>query len=221
MKKRLSTMMVMVMALGLIFAAGSAWALDAVGDAEMFTLDNAQAIEISNPNGPASVSGSITTTTGYTEKGIVDVGWQVTSNNGFDVSFSGSSVTDTNQANSFPLFTKQDVDATGALVANSFDHLDTAFCVVISAHESIEGTATWGGTSVDPSGDKEHLVLALDQDSATANSPDETIGCVMTDDALSTATVTLYAEGTTATGAQSGNYTATVTCTVTPNEQEN
>ena len=212
MKKRLSTMMAMVMALGMVFMAGSAWA--GTSDPVTFTLDNEQAIEINSPTDPAT--GTISTTTTYGESATVNVGWLVTTNNGFDVSFSGSSVTDTNQPQDFPLFTKQDVTATGALVADRYDNLATVFGVVISGHESVETATSWGSGAA-PIGDKEDLVKGL----TIEGSPDVAIGTIMTSDEASLATVTLHAKGTNVVDAQSGNYTATVTCTVTADEQLN
>ena len=212
MKKRLSTIMAIVMALGMVFMAGSAWA--GTSDPVTFTLDNGQAIEINSPNDPAT--GTISTTTTYGESATVSVGWLVTTNNGFDINFTGSSVSDTNQEQLFPLFTKQDVTATGALVADNYDHLATVFGVVISGHESVETATSWGSGAV-PAGDKEDLVKAL----AVAGSPNVAIGTIMTSDDASTATVTLHAKGTNIVDAQSGNYTATVTCTVTADEQLN
>jgi len=210
MKKRLSTIMAMVMALGMVFTAGSAWAIDA-SDAVQFTLDNPQAITISSP---VDQTGDISLTS-FAGNTTLNAGWLVTSNNGFDINFTGTSQDDDNSGLSYPQYSKQDVNAGGTAVADNYDHLNTTFGVKITGQESVETLDVWGEGAT-ASGTPENLVLGL----TVANGPDKTIGTIMTSDDVGTATVTLSAKGTVPdAGVQSGNYVTTVTCTVTADEK--
>ena len=207
MKKRLLTLMAMVMALGLVFAAGPVLA---VNDAVTYTLDNPQQIVISTP---ANSSDAVTLSSFVGDK-TISVAWTVTSNNGFDVSFTGTSQDDSNSALSYPQFSKQDQDASDAVVASKYDNMTTTFGVVISGHESVQSGASWCGGAT-PTGTSANLVLGL----GVTDSPDLAIGTIMPSDADGTAVVTLHAKGAVAGVAQqSGDYTATVTCTVAADE---
>ena len=214
MKKRLLNVMAIVMALGMVFVAGSAWA-DATtdtGTAVTFTLDNLTYITVTG----ATDSGHVDMdTNGFAESKVAHCSWVVNSNNGFDINFTGSSVSDTNSAHSFPLYTKADYNASGEVVTDKYDHLVTTFGIVIDGEESVETTDSWGGGIAASSGDKSVLVGALQAE----GSPDLLMGTIMPGDSSGTATVDLYAKGVASKDTQSGVYTATAILTVTIDEQ--
>ena len=129
MKKRLSTtMMAMVMALGLVFAAGSAWAEDP-NDAITFTMDLAPVITI----GSGSTANTTKAISANDGSAVANTAWLVTSNNGFTVSFDGDALSDDGTtALGESWFTKRDVNASGA-PQTGYDHLTTSFAVEINS----------------------------------------------------------------------------------------
>lgn len=147
---------------------------------------------------------------GFNKSGSGEGIWTVSSNGAFDISFSGTSQDDTGSPISYPQFSKQDVDASGSFVSNSYDHLVTSCGVVIDPGSGASGN-TWGGGAV-PTGTPQDLVKPLNE----AGSPDYTIGKI-TPNAESTAQVHLYVKGASSQENQSGNYTMTVICTATAN----
>jgi len=149
---------------------------------------------------------------GFNKSGIPCVIWTVTSNDGFDISFSGTSQDDAGSALSYPQFSKQDVDATGTAVSSSYDHLATTCGVVITDYNTVETGSVWGG-GLAPTGTPQNLIKALD----AVDSPDAAIGRIMPDTTTGEAKVHLYVKGEATTEQQSGNYTMTVTCTATAN----
>lgn len=146
--------------------------------------------------------------------GTAEAIFTVTSNDGFDVSFSGdSSKDDATQGNyGYPVFTKQDWDASGNPVSNKYDHLETTFGVAITDCTSVEIGSTWSG-GANATGMPADLVL----DRNVSGSPDMSIGRIMP--AAGIAKVHLYAKGAAYQERQSGKYTTTVTCTVWANPQ--
>jgi hypothetical protein len=139
----------------------------------------------------------------------------VTSNNGFDINFTGASFDDTGGALTYPHFVKKDVKADGTAHTNRYDNLDTTFGITITDHDSVETTDTWGGGAV-PVGTGTDLVKGL----TVASGPDATIGTIMPDDDDSEATINLYSSGILSTHDQSGDYSATITITATTDEKE-
>ena len=117
---------------------------------------------------------------------------------------------------------KQDVDATGNAVANSYDDLSTAWGVVISGQASTQtGATTWGGGGAP---DTANSATSGGDDLAGQGdpSPDAVIGTIMPGDTTGTATVTLNTKATPPNAhTQSGNYSATVILTVAADEQLN
>lgn len=194
MKKNILT--AAVMAIGIIFAAIPVQAAD--------------------PTITADVPQTITMTgEGFNKSGTAEGIWTVTSNDGFDISFSGTSQDDADSALSYPQFSKQDVDATGTAVSSSYDHLTTTCGVVITDYTSVEGVDTWNGGAA-PTGTPQDLVKALD----AVDSPDAAIGRIIPKDDGNgniIAKVHLYVKGESSQENQSGNYTMTVTCTATAN----
>jgi len=191
MKKNILTAAIMV--IGIIFTAIPALAVDSI------TAEVPQTIIMSGE--------------GFNKSGTAEGIWTVTSNDGFDISFSGTSRDDAGSDLSYPQFSKQDVDATGSAITDSYDHLATTCGVVISDYTSVEGVVdTWSGGSA-PTGTPQDMVKAL----GVAGSPDATIGRIVPDTTTNEAKIHLYVKGESTAEQQSGNYTMTVTCTATAN----
>ena len=191
----------------------SSTAIAAEIDEVTITVDHPQSISVS---APLDVTGGL-------EGSVQSVSWTVTSNNGFRIAFNGDAPGTNGLPMGIPAFTKQDVDATGAPVLNSYDVLDTRWGVQVTGAESTQTGATlWGGgtTPVHYQSNADGLDLVgiggLDPD------PNGTIGTIMTGDTSGSATVALYAVGNANDGTvQSGNYSTTVTLTVTADEKLN
>lgn len=190
MKKNI--LIAVITAIGMIFTAIPVPAVDTI------TADVPQTITMSGE--------------GFNKSGTAEAIWTVTSNDGFDVSFSGTSQDDAGSALSYPQFSKQDLDASGTAVSSSYDHLTTTCGVVITDCASVEGVDTWDGGAA-PTGTPQNLVKALD----AVDSPDAAIGRIMPDTTTSEAKIHLYVKGESTAEQQSGNYTMTVTCTATAN----
>lgn len=173
-------------------------------------------VQAADPTISFVVDQAITMTgAGFNKSGTAGATWTVTSNNGFDISFSGTSQDDTGSALPYPQFSKQDVDATGTAVGNSYDHLTTSCGVVITDYDTVETGNTWDGGAT-PAGTPQNLVNALDP----TDSPDAAIGRIVPKDDGNgniIAKVHLYVKGESYQENQSGNYTMTVTCTATAN----
>ena len=196
MKKNQCKIPVVLMFLGVIFMA---WPMD-VGSLDSIVADIPQTIDLAGE--------------AFNGVGTAEAIFTVTSNDGFDVSFSGDSPKDdaTHGNYGYPVFTKQDWDASGNPVSNKYDHLETTFGVTITDHTSVEIGNTWGGGD-NATGTPANLVLDRD----VSGSPDISIGRIMP--AAGIAKVHLYAKGVAYQERQSGKYTATVTCTVWANPQ--
>ncbi|OEU61726.1 MAG: hypothetical protein BA867_12205 [Desulfobacterales bacterium S5133MH16] len=150
---------------------------------------------------------------GFNYGEIIGAIFTVTSNDGFDVSFSGDSPQDDYAVDGnygCPVFTKQDLDAAGNLVSNKYDHLETNFGVKITDYISVETGNTWGGDE-SATGTPANLVLYRD----VAGCPDAAIGRIMPSGG--TAKIHLYAKGVASNDRQAGDYSVTVTCTITAN----
>ena len=174
-----------------------------VTDPVDYSVDIPQTLSINSPGDATSgLSGA-----------AQNIQWIVTSNNGVKINFTGTAYTDLGVALAYPLFVKQDKDASGNVIAGAYDHLDTLFGVEIAGHNSVQTATSWAGASV-PIGMPENLVLAL----GATNSPDAAIGRIMPDDDDSTFTVTLHAQGTSDANDQSGDYALTVTAVATGSE---
>ena len=212
MKKRLLSLLAIVAAMA--FIAVPAWAADGDTDsgAVNFLLDNPQEITISTD--AVNASSDVTLTDFSNGDGTrIATSWVVTSNNAFEIAFTGNSTADNGDPQDYPVFNKQDVDASGDTVGNSWDHMDTFFAVEIDGEQSVDGTDIWG-TYSDPN--KAASLLCSGDDE-----PRDVIKDIMTADLDGTATVKLKAEGQVPdAGVQSGSYDMDVTLTVTAHEQE-
>jgi len=191
MKKQPYIIVAVLIFLCTVLAAGPTHAVDP----SIITAEIAQFIEISAED------------FNYGKK--IDGVFTVTSNGGFDISFSGDSPEDdygTNGTYGYPVFTKQDVDASGITITNQYDHLTTTFGIEIT--NATTTPPTWGGGN-NAAGSPAELVLAYSE----TNSPHQTIGSIEPEGAGG-AKVHLWAKGQAWYGSQSGDYTATVTLTI-------
>lgn len=156
------------------------------------------------------------TTSAYEE--VQEVIFTVTSNNGFDLSFSGASPLESGIGeNPWPQFAKQDKDVTGNPIPDQFDLLPTQFGVLVAGYSTVEFLDQWGGGAV-PIGSPQDLVLPLDQTVAALGGPDEAIGRIMPgvgDQAM----VHLYARAVAGLEHQPGDYMMMITATVVANPQ--
>lgn len=175
---------------------------------------------------PSTISISSVTFPG--NDGTSEATFTVTTNEGFDISFSGNSTSDSGGTNNYPLFVKQDQDASGSLIVDSYDHLTTTFGVTVTDAESTEeNNRHWhcsddncsGAGDID--GTPENLVLPLNQTVPAVNSPDAAFGRIMPGNATGEwlAKVHLFTKAVAEREQQSGNYTMTVTITVTSNPE--
>lgn len=146
------------------------------------------------------------------------VTFTIQTNNGFDLSFSGTSPAELGGGELlWPQYSKQDQDVYGNPVPDEYDLLPTKFGVVVEGYETVEFLDQWGG-GADPVGSPQNLVLPLDQTMAAVGGPDEAIGRIMPgvgDQAL----VHLYVRAITTLQHQPGDYLMTVTATVVANPQ--
>jgi len=169
-----------------------------------------QSITIDTPSDSASTAaGSISSTT-----------WEIKSNNGVNVIFSGSSFDEAGKVTTTPQLAKQEVNASNQLIDNRYDLLTTTFGVSIAGSASVSGAATaWKGGSTDPTGTPVELVAGLGTATST-DSVSKHYGVIMPADATGAFTITLSTMGTgDVSSTQSGNYSTTVKTTVTANEQ--
>lgn len=178
----------------------------------MFRVDVPQLLGISSPDDPDKVLHGTDS----------NVTWVASTNNGFDITFTGSTPAEVTGGTplTYPLFHKEDYDADGNIVPNEFDHLEnTVYGIVVTGHHSVaeEGSVgIWGGGSATTNGTPQNLVASAE----TLTSPNGVIGTIMSDDNASTASITLHAVGTAdLTKDQSGDYKAVVVITLTPDEK--
>ncbi|MCD4674749.1 MAG: hypothetical protein K8S18_01985 [Desulfobacula sp.] len=214
MKKRLLSLLAIVAAMA--FIAVPAWAADVGSDEVNFLLDNPQEITISTL--AVDDSGSITLSS-FTGENTLEASWVVKSNNAFEIAFTGNSTSDDGSTtHNYPIFNKQDVDASGDLVTtgDNWDHMDTYFAVKIDgAQSTATDVAAWGGDYASTVTGEPAALTGV-----TGEKPYTTIGDIMTADADGTATVKIKAKGVVSdAGVQSGNYDMDVTLTVTAHEK--
>ena len=196
--KKITTSLLSISAL---LIAAQALAAD---DSVTINVSHQQSISVSNPSDTSGNAGNVMSAT-----------WTVSSNNGFDIAFSGSSHDETGSTVNHPNFDKQDVDAAGNVLAGQYDVLDTRWGVVISGAESTETGTQWGGAANPTAND-----AGQGGDGLVGSGPDTAIGTIMTGDTTGTADVSLYVRGTATDGSvPSGNYSTTVTLTVSADEQ--
>ena len=175
---------------------------------------------------PQSIS--VSTSFNSSDNSTYDIGetqWTVTSNNAVKVNFTGTSRDDDGTTYNAPRFHKQEVDASGVLITNRYDHLDTKYGLVIIGSDSIANETsrtnqtaikTWRGGDI-PDASPSQLVT----DKTLSGSPGLYWGAIMPSDA-GKFQMSLYSQGVgTADSTQSGVYSTTVTAVITANEKLN
>ena len=146
-----------------------------------------------------------------TEAGLeTSIQFTVRSNSGFDISFAGDSPDENGVLLGYPRFTKQRVNASGELIPNRYDYLQTEFGILVERFQSVQRGYRWGN-DVDPKGPGEHLVKPLNVIVPEPHSPHAAIGRIMTDAIIQESDVTLYLKIVPAPNAQSGRYSMTLT----------
>lgn len=108
-------------------------------DAVTLSFNHPQSLAISAPNNVTERSSG----------GIISREWQVVSNNAVKVKMTGKSTNDDGSANTSPVFYKQEVDASGNVIAGRFDTLVTTYGATVSGHNDLSGTDLWGSGAAD------------------------------------------------------------------------
>lgn len=179
-----------------------------------FTIDIAQHIAIATTTHQAETN--IDSSTNGVANGIVNAVWTVTTNNGFNMTFSGTHTADAGTADqATPKFTKLDADSDAAAVSNGVvDNLDTTFASKITSYQSIETghDDEWSAIS-NPAGTGAQLVSAVD----AAGGPGIEHGRIMNSDGGDTI-ITLYAKAVSDAHDQSGRYSMVVGAIATGDE---
>ena len=143
--------------------------------------------------------------------------WEIKSNNGVVVGFSGSSPydNDENENPNIPRFFKQEVNARGELITDEYDYLQTRFGAEISNHDSTEkgNSNLWGGGNTPNSTPTVLTESGLD-------SPYGYWGTIMPNDA-GDFSLSLYSKGSVVGSVQSGTYAMEVVLNISTNEQLN
>jgi hypothetical protein len=177
-------------------------------DSVTVTFDHPQSIAISNAtNTVNATSGTVTTTT-----------WEITSNNAVELGFTGSSLDADGNNLDQPIFTKREVDASGAELA-TYDHLVTTYGIEITGSSSIEtgnDNTIWGSSETATGTPSDLVATGTTSTSATA-----AFKAIMPSD-TGTFNVILSSKGVgDSSSTQSGNYEAIVTTTLTASEKLN
>ena len=194
----------------------NAFAVDDVSSVLTVTFDHPQSVAIGD-----ATNVSTATVSADTGGSAAVTQWEVTSNNAVTLAFTGTSFDNSGNEILTPILAKQEVDATDHLVTNQYDQLTTEYGVTLlntgstqnGLTEWASGASTAGELTENGKGTPANLVS-----SSSANGPTQTFGAIMPTDE-GTFTYSLYTKGTgDLSTTQSGNYTATITTTVTANE---
>jgi hypothetical protein len=194
----------------------NAFAAENVSSVLVVTFDHPQSVAINDATDTstatvsADTGGSAATTT-----------WKVTSNNAVKLQFSGTSYTTSGTVINTPILAKQEVNASDQLVTNQYDQLVTEFGVILTDTGSTEkGVTSWAG-GASTTGELTDLGVGTPSNLVSASAtkgPTQTFGAIMPKDD-GTFTYSLYTKGTgDSSTTQSGNYTATITTTITAEE---
>ena len=180
-------------------------------------VDKTLTVTFDHPQSVAIGDGTATATTATGNN--VSTTWEVTSNNAVVISFTGASKATDGKPITTPVLAKQEVDAKDTFITNQWDQLTTTYGVAISDLGKTGSTQNdkveWGGAGT-PTGTPDSLVAGA----ATAGGLTKTLGAIMPKD-NGKFKYTLYTKGTGDTSTtQSGDYTATVTTTVTAQEMD-
>jgi len=180
-------------------------------------VDKTLTVTFDHPQSVAIGDGTATSTTATGNN--VSTTWTVTSNNAVVISFTGASKGTDGKDITTPILAKQEVNAKDTFITDQWDQLNTYYGVAITdlgtTGSTANDTTAWGGAGT-PTGTPDSLVAA----EATAGGLTKTLGAIMPKDD-GTFKYTLYTKGTGDTSTtQSGDYTATVTTTVTAREMD-
>jgi len=194
-------------------------------DAITLSFNHPQSLAVSAPNN----------VTERESGGIISRTWQVVSNNAVKVKMTGKSTNDDGTDNATPVFYKQEVDASGAVIANRFDTLVTTYGATVSGENDLSGVNAWGGGATDDTdgGVKDGLNAGTadgkDYESVLTGSPanlvatdfTDNFGSIMPSDAGRFA-LKLSAKGIgDVATTQSGDYQVTIVASFMANEQGN
>ena len=190
-------------------------------------FNHPQSLAVSSPNN----------VTERESNGIINRTWHVVSNNAVTIQMTGDSPDATGTATGSPTFYKAEVNASGEVLDNRFDHLVTTFGATIEGYNDITGANKFGsgavaddqaiGTSLQTDGT---LALTTDYDSVLTGKPADligtggttlngTFGTIMpSDDGRFKLTLSAKGIGDVAT-TQSGDYQITVVAQFMANEQ--
>ena len=196
-------------------------------DIVILGFNHPQSLAVSSPNN----------VTERESNGIINRTWHVVSNNAVTIQMTGDSPDATGTKTGAPTFYKAEVDASGTVITDRFDHLVTTFGATISGYNDITGTAKYGsgsvedslavGTSLQTDGT---LATTTDYASVLTGKPTDligtggttlngTFGTIMpSDDGRFKMTLSAKGIGDVAT-TQSGDYQVTVVAQFMANEQ--
>ena len=196
-------------------------------DIVILGFNHPQSLAVSSPNN----------VTERESNGIINRTWHVVSNNAVTIEMTGDSPDATGTKTGAPTFYKAEVDASGTVITDRFDHLVTTFGATISGYNDITGTAKYGsgsvedslavGTSLQTDGT---LATTTDYASVLTGKPTDligtggttlngTFGTIMpSDDGRFKMTLSAKGIGDVAT-TQSGDYQITVVAQFMANEQ--
>lgn len=190
-------------------------------------FNHPQSLAVSSPNN----------VTERESNGIINRTWHVVSNNAVTIQMTGDSPDATGTKTGSPTFYKAEVDSSGSVINDRFDHLVTTFGATISGYNDITGTNKYGSGSVD---DSLAIGTSLQTDGTLATTTDYasvltglptdligtggttlngTFGTIMpSDDGRFKMTLSAKGIGDVAT-TQSGDYQITVVAQFMANEQ--
>ena len=196
-------------------------------DIVILGFNHPQSLAVSSPNN----------VTERESNGIINRTWHVVSNNAVTIQMTGDSPDATGTKTGAPTFYKAEVDSSGTVIADRFDHLVTTFGATISGYNDITGAAQYGSGSVD---DSLAIGTSLQTDGTLATTTDYasvltgkptdligtggttlngTFGTIMpSDDGRFKMTLSAKGIGDVAT-TQSGDYQITVVAQFMANEQ--
>ena len=194
-------------------------------DAVTLSFNHPQSLAVSAPNNVTERSSG----------GIISREWQIVSNNAVKIKMTGKSTNDDGTPNASPVFYKQEVDATGAVIANRFDTLVTTYGATVSGQNDLSGGAVWGSGAVDDAngGVKDGLnggtADGKDYESVLTGTPENLVdtnftdnfGSIMpSDNGRFKLKLSAKGIGDVAT-TQSGDYQVTIVASFMANEQGN
>lgn len=199
-----------------------------IDESDVITLsfNHPQSLAVSAPNN----------VTERASGGIINRTWHIVSNNAVKVKMTGKSKNDNGTANAAPVFYKQEVDASGAVIADRFDTLVTTYGITVDGQNDLTGANVWGGgasaTDVDggvKNGQNPGTATGKNYESVLTGTPanlvaadlTDTLGTIMpSDDGNFNLKLSAKGVGDVAT-TQSGDYQVTIVASFMADEQGN